>query len=139
MIPFVPGGPEIPEEIFQALEEDKLVLFCGAGISYYTGLPGFRGLVKKLLPLITNPDKQAIAQAAFNQKKYDKTLDIIENQVKGSVRHGTPNPMRRNLIEALTTPHTGSRSIHKAILEISKLRACEKIPSNPLYSGYYAV
>lgn len=36
---FIPNGPDIPEAVLQYLEDDKLVLFCGAGVSMSAGLP----------------------------------------------------------------------------------------------------
>ena len=41
------GEVELPNEIERALEEQRLVFFCGAGISVYTGLPLFKGLVEE--------------------------------------------------------------------------------------------
>ncbi|WP_427914805.1 hypothetical protein ACPWT1_07800 [Ramlibacter sp. MMS24-I3-19] len=37
---FIPNGPDIPDALLQAQEEDRVVFFCGAGISYPAGLPG---------------------------------------------------------------------------------------------------
>ena len=45
---FVKDGPDIPEHLLEAHEDGHVVFFCGAGISYPAGLPGFEGLVKKL-------------------------------------------------------------------------------------------
>mgnify|MGYP000541792458 CR=1 FL=1 len=45
---FVPNGPDIPNALLQAHEEGKVVFFCGAGISYPAGLPGFKGLVDRI-------------------------------------------------------------------------------------------
>ena len=45
---FVKGGPDIPEQLLQAHEDGQVVFFCGAGISYPAGLPGFQGLVDQL-------------------------------------------------------------------------------------------
>ena len=42
---FTSNGPDIPEHLIQAHEDGKVVFFCGAGISYRSGLPGFEGLV----------------------------------------------------------------------------------------------
>ena len=41
---FVPDGPRVPFDILQALEDERLVLFCGAGVSKGTGLPDFKDL-----------------------------------------------------------------------------------------------
>jgi hypothetical protein len=32
---WVSGGPELPEELLQLLEDGRLVLFCGAGVSLH--------------------------------------------------------------------------------------------------------
>lgn len=45
---FIRNGPDIPERLLQAHEDGRVVFFCGAGISYPAGLPGFGGLVEKL-------------------------------------------------------------------------------------------
>ncbi len=45
---FIKNGPDIPEELLEAQEEGRVVFFCGAGISYPAGLPGFGGLVNKI-------------------------------------------------------------------------------------------
>ncbi len=42
---FIKDGPIIPDQLVQELEEDRVVVFCGAGISMGAGLPDFRGLV----------------------------------------------------------------------------------------------
>ena len=46
---FVADGPDIPDALFQALEDEKLVLFCGAGLSKPSGLPTFRELVEQVV------------------------------------------------------------------------------------------
>jgi hypothetical protein len=45
---FIQNGPDIPDRLLQAHEDGKVVFFCGAGISYPAGLPGFEGLASKL-------------------------------------------------------------------------------------------
>ena len=42
---FIKNGPDIPERLLQQHEEGRVVFFCGAGISYPAGLPGFGDLV----------------------------------------------------------------------------------------------
>lgn len=49
---FIPNGPDIPNALLQAHEEGRVVFFCGAGISYPVGLPGFKGLVETIYALI---------------------------------------------------------------------------------------
>ena len=45
---FIKNGPDIPERLVEAHENGRVVFFCGAGISYPAGLPGFGGLAEKL-------------------------------------------------------------------------------------------
>jgi hypothetical protein len=45
---FATNGPDIPERLLQAHEEGQVIFFCGAGISYPAGLPGFCGLVDRI-------------------------------------------------------------------------------------------
>lgn len=43
---FVAHGPLVPDELVQDLEDDRVVIFCGAGISLGAGLPDYNGLVR---------------------------------------------------------------------------------------------
>ena len=61
---FIRNGPDIPERLLQAHEDGRVVFFCGAGISYPAGLPGFGTLVQRLFDALgVNPD--ALEQAAI--------------------------------------------------------------------------
>lgn len=44
----VSNGPFLPVELLQLLEDERLVIFCGAGISIPAGLPDFPRLVREL-------------------------------------------------------------------------------------------
>lgn len=79
---FVADGPDVPEELLQAHEEEKVVFFCGAGISYPAGLPGFRGLVESIYEL-SGTEKDEIEQQAFDSEKYNATLDLLERRMPG--------------------------------------------------------
>lgn len=133
MLQFVPNGPEIPFEIQQALEEDRLVFFCGSGISMYSGLPDFKGMVKNVFTschsalqeqvkcescdqsiLITNHP----GEEAFFAGHYDKSLEILESQL-------APYVMRKHIIEGLSIEiespeYKDQPIIHKAILDLSR-------------------
>ena len=52
------GAPDIPLEILEAQENQELVFFCGAGISYPAGLPLFGKLVDDVyVALAERPDE----------------------------------------------------------------------------------
>lgn len=83
---FVANGPDIPDELLQAHEEGRVVFFCGAGISYPAGLPGFKGLVKKIYRL-TGTTFSEIEQEAFGRGQFDATLDPLRGP-DGLAGHG---------------------------------------------------
>jgi NAD-dependent SIR2 family protein deacetylase len=80
---FVRNGPDIPESLLQAHEEGNVVFFCGAGVSYPAALPDFKGLVDQLYQKL-NTTKEIIEQRAFEQDKYDATIDLLERRYSGS-------------------------------------------------------
>ena len=61
---FITNGPDIPDALLQAHEEGRVVFFCGAGISYPAGLPGFKGLVDKIYRLIGTVPSTSSASAS---------------------------------------------------------------------------
>ena len=112
---FVAHGPDIPESLLQAHEEGRLVFFCGAGISYPAGLPGFRGLVDSIYSALgTVPDE--IEQDAYNREHFDATLDLLERRIPGqrlAVRRALANALHPNL------RRKGATDVHAALLELS--------------------
>ena len=132
---YVPDGPDIPAEIEHALRNNELVFFCGAGVSKQKGLPLFKGLVeqvcKKLnIDINTNP----ILKEAWDSKKYDSVLDLIEGQESFSV----PKEILRDTVikilekrEKETADRKSTKDpqytqnsepdIHKALLDLSAL------------------
>ncbi|MDE0091679.1 MAG: hypothetical protein OXN83_00140 [Oligoflexia bacterium] len=118
MIQFIPQGPQIPEEVIQALNNDNLVLFCGSGISMNNGLPSFEDLVKKICKNLKNIDiEKTLLKEGMNQKKYDLMLDLIESGQDFSVG-------RTRLIKEVITilkDFKGEIDIHKSLLELSVL------------------
>ncbi len=79
---FTTNGPDIPNALLQAHEEGRVVFFCGAGISYPAGLPGFDGLVNQIYQLSgTSPSD--IEREALERKQYDAVLDLLERRLPG--------------------------------------------------------
>ena len=79
---FVADGPDIPDLLLQAHEDGRVVFFCGAGISYPAGLPGFRGLVDDIYCLV-GTTRTAIERDAYDRNQYDATLDLLERRLPG--------------------------------------------------------
>ena len=82
---FVKGGPDIPEQLLQAHEDEQVVFFCGAGISYPAGLPTFSGLVKQLYAAM-GIDPDPVEASAIKAGQYDTAVGLLEAKVKGGRR-----------------------------------------------------
>ncbi|ESJ43430.1 SIR2 family protein, partial [Salmonella enterica] len=116
---FITNGPDIPDSLLQAHEDGKVVFFCGAGISYPAGLPGFGDLVDKIYQKI-GEKRNALEEAAYKAYQYDTTLELLERRIVGNkqtVRQALaqilkPKIRREN---ALTT--------HNALLQLSQDQA----------------
>ena len=122
MIQLIPEGPEIPEEIWFELENNNLVLFCGAGISKSNGLPLFNELVKKVCEKLCVDVNESPLKEFYERGDYDGVLDLVENQlVKGHEKFlVSPKTLRKKVIEILND-HKGKPEIHKALLDLSAL------------------
>ncbi len=115
---FVKNGPDIPEQLLQAHEDGRVVFFCGAGISYPAGLPGFRGLVQSIYDELGEVPN-AFEQRALNAEQYDTTIALLENRLiegRSIVRHA----LARVLSPNLTLP--GATRTHEALLTLAKNR-----------------
>lgn len=117
---FILNGPDIPDALLQAHEEGRVVFFCGAGISYPAGLPGFRGLVDEIYRRV-GTTRSAIEQDAYGRSQFDATLNILEDRLPGQ-RQGLS--MRKALAQSLQ-PNLrlkGATDTHTALLQLAKCR-----------------
>jgi len=115
---FVNDGPDVPDALLQAHEEGKVVFFCGAGIAYPAGLPGFQGLVDRIydhLGAVRSP----IEDAAYQRGQFDATLDILERRYPG---HRVA--VRKALAEGLSPKLSakGATDTHAALLQLARSR-----------------
>lgn len=114
----VANGPDIPDPLLQAHEEGRVVFFCGAGISYPAGLPGFGGLVDELYRL-AGTSRLDIEQDAYDREQFDTTLDLLEHRFPGQ-----RIAIRRKLADALKPKwrRKGATDTHEALLELARCR-----------------
>ncbi len=117
---FITNGPDIPNELLQAHEEGRVVFFCGAGISYPAGLPGFGGLVKSIYAK-TGTVPELIEDRAFTKGQFDATLNLLEDRLPGQ-RRGLA--MRKALAEVLkpNLRKKGATDTHAALLHLARNR-----------------
>jgi hypothetical protein len=117
-VQFITKGPDIPDALLQAHEEGRVVFFCGAGISYPAGLPGFGGLVAEIFRLNgTAPNE--IESAVLGRAQYDATLDLLERRLPGqrlAVRRALAQALKPNL------RRKGATDSHVALLRLARDR-----------------
>ncbi|MGY3854569.1 anti-phage defense-associated sirtuin Dsr1 [Aeromonas aquatilis] len=113
---FVTHGPDIPDALLQAHEEGRVVFFCGAGISYPAGLPGFSGLVDRLYQeLSVSPDP--VQQSAIKAGQFDTAIGLLEADLVGGremVRRSLATILQPNLLSRNAT------TTHEALLALSQ-------------------
>ena len=115
---FVKNGPDIPERLLQEHESGRVVFFCGAGISYPAGLPGFGELVKKLLDAV-GVEPTTVLNAALKSKKFDTAIGLLESDITGK------RETVRSCLEKILTPELSlpdALATHEALLILSKSR-----------------
>lgn len=115
---FVTDGPDIPDALLQAHEEGRVVFFCGAGISYPAGLPGFKGLVEQIYQL-NGTALTDIEREAFERGQFDATLDLLERRLPGQRL-----AVRRALAKALKPKlrRKGATDTQAALLHLARSR-----------------
>ena len=115
---FITDGPDIPNALLEAHEEGRVVFFCGAGISYPAGLPGFGGLVEKIYEHIGTQADEIECQA-LAKKQFDAALDRLEHRVQGqrlTVRKALASALKPKL------RRKGATESHEALLHLARSR-----------------
>ncbi len=118
---FVANGPDIPDALLQAHEDGQVVFFCGAGISYPAGLPGFKGLVDEIYRSIgttLNP----VEEKAYSRDQFDATLNLLEQRFPGqrlTVRSALTKALQPKL------RRKGATDTHTALLQLARNREGE--------------
>jgi hypothetical protein len=116
---FIANGPDIPDELLQAHEEGRVVFFCGAGISYPAGLPGFSGLVKSIYQVVGETPSQ-IERNACRRGQFDTTLHLLEQRI--------PKRLVRNALAQSLNPklcRKGAIDTQAALLRLARSRKGE--------------
>src|SRR5438093_10786975 len=115
---FVRDGPEVPDRLVQAHEEGRVVFFCGAGVSYPAGLPGFAGLVEKIFDAVGEPPN-AIEERAIAAAQYDTAIGQLEGRLAGG-REAVRRAVASILLNTSDTPQ--AIATHRALLTLGRCR-----------------
>ena len=76
---FIANGPDIPETLLQAHEDGRVVFFCGAGISFPAGLPGFGGLTGRIFDEL-GVEPEPPEKAAMAAGRFDVAIGLLEGR-----------------------------------------------------------
>lgn len=115
---FIASCPDIPDELLVAHEEGRVVFFCGAGISYPAGLPGFKELVDEIYRLL-NTEKEGLEEIEYKKGNYDRVLDLLERRFPGqraAVRQALTQILKPDLAPK------GALDTHNALLKLGENR-----------------
>ncbi len=115
---FVKRGPNVPEHLLKAHEEGRVIFFCGAGISYPAGLPGFAGLVKKLYSRL-EIDPDPLQEAAIKAKRHDTAVGLLEAKIAGG-RQAVRKKIAKILDPGTLSPN--ATATHDALLTLAQCR-----------------
>lgn len=118
------GGPELPPELLQLLEDGNLVLFCGAGVSIPAGLPSFKGLVEKVYEF-NSQTIDGLEKSEFCNGNYDRVLGMLERRIEASL-------VRKAVIQALKLDSSADLNTHRALLKLATSRdgVCRLVTTN---------
>lgn len=107
---FVANGPIVPDKLVQDLEDDRVVIFCGAGVSMGAGLPSYNGLVRDCYDALTHP----LPTDDDEWKWPDRMLGALESRYTGQ--------RVRQAVSARLNRRPRTLEMHRAILRLSRLR-----------------
>lgn len=115
---FIKNGPDIPERLLQFHEDGRVVFFCGAGISYPAGLPGFRGLVEKVYDFVGDTPN-SIEKTAIKNGQYDTAICLFERRIAGG-REKVREALFEVLKPDLSIPN--ATTTHEALIHLAYTR-----------------
>ena len=105
---FIENGPDIPDELLLALDEGRVVFFCGAGVSRArAGLPDFFGLAEQVLTALGVSDKSSA-------KKLLRVAREVEDQT------GLPGLISADRIFGLLEQEFFERDIERTVANVLK-------------------
>jgi NAD-dependent SIR2 family protein deacetylase len=119
---FIDGGPHIPDDLIERLEDGDLAIFAGAGVSKNIGLPLFGELVDQVYEHLSQK-MQPEEQQEFANQNYDRVLGLLEATFEGNekvrdavrtllaVTADQPLPLHKALLQLARTPDASYRLV----------------------------
>lgn len=122
---FTENGPYIPDELLLALDEGRVVFFCGAGVSRAKAqLPDFFGLADEVLKTLgvneSDPAAKILAEARGMEDRTGVPGLISADRVFGLLeRKFLPVDIDRAVAKALTPKTDVDLSAHNLLLDLA--------------------
>ena len=138
----IPEGPNIPNDLINQLNDDKVVFFCGAGISIPnpSNLPSFLDLLKEVYKK-TDASPDLAEKREFGLKVEDSSLNIeeifrkinehsinidrvfglLEREKRlGQITTKNQTKLRNIIVDILSvSPQKGHLKLHQALMKLS--------------------
>ena len=129
---FIPEGPHIPDDLIQLLEDESVVLFCGAGVSKNVDLPLFGELVQDVYTRLHEPLNAEGAPTneeernEFRVKNFDRVLGLLE------ARLGSRSVVREAVRDRLMLAPSTELPFHRSLLDLARTPAgtCRLVTTN---------
>lgn len=125
---FFENGPAIPDDLLIARDEDRVVFFCGAGVSRaYAGLPDFFGLAENVIQTLGVPADNPASKILNEAREIDKRTGISglisADRIFGLLeREFLSRDIESAVANALKPKEDVDLSAHRILLELATSR-----------------
>jgi hypothetical protein len=115
---FIPGTPDIPEQLIRNVVDGRAVFLCGAGVSMRAKMPSFKALAEQIYKeLGETPDNEPAECEAMKSGEYDRALRSLEKRTQ---LPKNPSPVRAATAKLLTPPPGIAVPDHLNLLRLSR-------------------
>ena len=119
----VPKGPNIPVDLLNQLDDERVVFFCGAGVSMggNSKLPGFHRLLCHVYQS-NHIEPDDVEAEALRQCAYDKAFDLLERKARlGSQQ------LYESVVDRLSVSPAGPLQMHRDLLALSRVEGGHRL------------
>ena len=119
----VAKGPDVPVDLLNQLDDERVVFFCGAGVSMggNSGLPRFRRLLCEVYQS-NHIEPDDVEAEALSQPAYDKVFELLERQERLG-----PQQLYESVVAQLSVSPTGPLQMHRDLLALSRVEGGHRL------------
>ena len=119
----VPKGPDVPADLLNQLDDERVVFFCGAGVSMggNSRLPSFHGLLCQVYQS-NRIEPDDLEAEALRQSAYDKAFELLERPERlGSQQ------VYESVVASLSISPVGPLQMHWDLLALSRVEGGHRL------------